>query len=266
MSQDSRAPAASDSPAGLAVEVRNLVVRRGRRRVLDGVSFKVSPGRFLLVGGPAGSGKSSLLQAIAGVIERDAGEVLIGAEPASVAVAARRVGAVFQRDSLLTELTLLENLLLVLMVGHRLPRRVAMLRAQVLLAQFGLVDVMNAWPARLSDALLRRALIARVLALQPDVLLLDDILAGLDAAGRSLTIRILSPPSGRTSTIIASTSRPEDMSGYADSMILLPAGTPILRGEGRVDDDATRPRTDIAETEASLYRAKDEQNRCNTAR
>lgn len=262
LAQDSVTPAAAESGVGLAVDVRDLVVRRGRRRVLDGISFKVPAGSFLLVGGPAGSGKSSLLQTIAGVLDREAGEIRIGAEPASVAVANRRVGAVFQRDSLLTELTVLENLLLVLMAGHRLSRRMAMLRAQVLLAQFGLVDVMNAWPARLSEALLRRALLARVLALQPDLLLLDDVLAGLDAAGRALTIRILSPPTGRTSTIIATASRPEDLSRHADGMILLPAGTPILRGQGRCGDGG--PRTDFAGVATSLDGATDEQDRCIT--
>lgn len=264
MTRDPLAPAATDADVGLAVEVRGLVVRRGRRRVLDGVSFSVPAGSFLLVSGPVGSGKSSLLKAIAGFLDRDAGEIRIGSEPASVAVAQRRVGAVFQRDSLLTELTLLENLLLVLMVGHRLPRRVAMLRAQVLLAQFGLVDVMNAWPARLSDALLRRALLARVLTLQPDVLLLDDILAGLDAAGRALTIRILSPPTGRTSTIIATTSRPEEMTAHADSMILLPAGTSVPCGQRPGDDSVMLPRAGCRGTGASPGGANEEQVRCNT--
>jgi ABC-type multidrug transport system ATPase subunit len=251
MSLAAAAPAAPNSGGGLAVEVCDLVVRRGRRRVLDGISFKVPAGGFLLVGGPAGSGKSSLLQAIAGVLDSESGEVSLGGEPAAEAIANRRVGAVFQRDSLLTELTVLENLLLVLMAGHQLPRRVAMLRAQVLLAQFGLVDVMNAWPARLSDALLRRALLARVLTLQPDVLLLDDILAGLDASGRALTIRILSPPTGRTSTIIATASRPEDLLQHADGMILLPAGTPVPATRGRPNEGTAGVSTSSTAVETS---------------
>jgi ABC-type multidrug transport system ATPase subunit len=258
MRQDTPISVASDSDGGLAVDVQRLVVRRGRRRVLDGISFEVPAGGFLLVGGPAGSGKSSLLQAIAGVLDREEGEVRIGGEPADAAVASRRVGAVFQRDSLLTELTVLENLLLVLMAGHQLSRRVAMLRAQVLLAQFGLVDVMNAWPARLSDALLRRALLARVLTLQPEVLLLDDILAGLDAAGRALTIRILSPPTGRTSTIIATASRPEDLLEHADGMILLPAGTPVPGAKWHEGEGAAGARTDLQAARTSLARARAE--------
>lgn len=224
------APAAmADAPvSGLPVEVNALVVRRGRRRVLDGLSFQLSAGGLLLITGPAGSGKSTLLQTLAGVLNADAGTIRVGGRPLSVALATGQLGAVFQRDSLLPELTVLENLLLPLMAGRRLAQRSAMIRAQVLLAQFGLVDIMHAWPARLSDALSRRALLARVMAVQPDVLLLDDILAGLDAAGRGLILRILSPPTGRVASIIASSSRPEDFVSDASATLLLPEGSPVI--------------------------------------
>lgn len=206
------------------VQVRALVVHHGRRRVLDSLSFTVAAGELALITGPAGSGKSTLLQALVGVLEPAAGEIRIGAQPVAAALAAGRVGAVFQRDSLLPELTVLENLLLPLMTGQHLSHRVAMLRAQVLLAQFGLVDMMHAWPTRLSDALRRRALLARVMAIQPQLLVLDDIVAGLDAAGRALMARILSPPTGRVATIIVASSRPEDFAPDADARLVLPEG------------------------------------------
>ncbi len=210
--------------SGASLELTGLVVRRGRRLVLDNLSFRVEAGALMLVAGPAGSGKSTLLQAIAGVLERAAGDIRIDNEPVSRALAAGAIGAVFQRDSLLPELTVLENLLLPLMLGRRLSRRVAMVRAQVLIAQFGLVDMMHAWPARLSEALGRRALLARVLAVQPRLLLLDDILASLDAAGQSLIVRLLSPPTGRRMTIIAATSRPEEFARDVDALLQLPSG------------------------------------------
>ena len=227
MSQASVLAAPDAGAIGLRVDVSGLVVRRGARRVLDNLSFQLAAGDLLLITGPAGCGKSTLLQTLAGVLSVDAGEIQVGGRSAAEALAAGQVGAVFQRDSLLPELTVLENLLLPLMVGRQLPRRVAMIRAQVLLAQFGLVDMMHARPGRLSDALRRRALLARVMAVQPQLLLLDDILAGLDAAGRALIVRILSPPSGRVATIIATTSRPEDFSQDAGGTLLLPEGTAI---------------------------------------
>lgn len=216
--------ASPETMAGVPLAVRALVVRRGRRRVLDGLSFSVDAGGLLLVAGAAGSGKSTLLQTLAGMLEAAAGDIHIGGMPVSQAVAAGAVGAVLQRDSLLPELTVLENLLLPLMVGRRLSRRVAMVRAQVLLAQFGLVDIMHAWPARLSEALRRRALLARVMAVQPRLLLLDDILAGLDAAGQALFARLLSPPSGRVMTIVAATSRPAEFARAAAALLHLPEG------------------------------------------
>ncbi|WP_200285100.1 ATP-binding cassette domain-containing protein [Rhabdochromatium marinum] len=209
---------------GLSVEVRGLVVRRGRRRVLDGVSLQLAAGAFLRITGPAGCGKSTLLQTLAGVLDADQGSIRLGGRPAATALAAGQVAAVFQRDSLLPELTVLENLLLPLIAGQHLSRRLAMLRAQVLLAQFGLVDIMHAWPARLSDALRRRALLARVMAVQPQLLLLDDILAGLDSAGRALIGRLLSPPDGRVASIIATSSRVDDFAHEAELLLTLPEG------------------------------------------
>lgn len=210
---------------GLEVEVRALVLRRGARRVLDGLTLHVPAGALMLMTGPAGCGKSTLLQALAGVLALDEGRIDFDGRTVNQARVAGWVGAVFQRDSLLPELTVLENLLLPLMAGRQLSRRVALVRAQVLLAQFGLVDLMHAWPARLSDALRRRALLARVLAIQPRLLLLDDILAGLDGGGRALIARILSPPGGRMATVIATSSRPEDFAGQADFQLQLPEGT-----------------------------------------
>ncbi|WPL10763.1 MULTISPECIES: ABC transporter ATP-binding protein [Thiorhodovibrio] len=224
----------SESASGLSVVVKGLVVRRGSRRVLDGLSFELGADGLLLVTGPAGCGKSTLLQALAGVLSADAGSIRFGGRAATDALAAGQIGAVFQRDSLLPELTVLENLLLPLMVGRALSRRVAMIRAQVLLAQFGLVDIMHAWPGRLSDALRRRALLARVMAVQPRLLLLDDILAGLDAAGRALIARLLSPPTGRVASIVATTSRPDDFARDASAMLVLPEGSTTLYDENHV--------------------------------
>jgi ABC-type multidrug transport system ATPase subunit len=226
---------------GVAVDVSALVVRRGRRRVLDGLSFALAPGKLLLITGPAGSGKSSLLQTLAGVLSPDAGEIRVNDRSVAAARAAGEVGAVFQRDSLLPELTVLENLLLPLMAGRGLSRRQAMTRAQVLLAQFGLVDLMHAWPARLSDALRRRALIARVLGVQPRLLLLDDILAGLDAAGRALIPRVLSPPTGRVASLILASSRPEDFIAQADAMLALPEGRLVGGGQALDLHEASSP-------------------------
>lgn len=217
----------AETARGLSVVAKGVVVRRGARRVLDRLSFALGAGELLLITGPAGCGKSTLLQTLAGVLHGDAGEIAVGGRSLAEALAAGHIGAIFQRDSLLPELTVLENLLLPLMAGRGLSRRIAMIRAQVLLAQFGLVDIMHAWPARLSDALRRRALLARVMAVQPELLLLDDILAGLDAAGRALIVRILSPPTGRVASIIATTSRPEDFAQDASATLMLPEGRTI---------------------------------------
>lgn len=214
-----------DESAALPVRMRGVVALDGTgRRILDGIDASVPARGLLLVTGSGGAGKSALLQTLAAVLPLRAGEIRMGTWTPAQAVRRRAVAAVFQHDALLAGFTVFENVLLPLMQGLGLPRRPAFLRAQVLLAQFGLIDEMHRPPRRLSEGQRRRALVARAMAVQPAVLLLDDVLAALDDPGRALMRRVLAPPGGRLATVVATATRADDLRDLADAHLVLERG------------------------------------------
>ncbi|MBB4265212.1 ATP-binding cassette domain-containing protein [Roseospira visakhapatnamensis] len=217
-----------DATAALPVRLRGVVALDGAgRRILDGIDASLPARGLLLVTGSGGAGKSALLQALAAVLPLRSGDIAIGDWTPAQAVRRQAIAAVFQHDALLPGFTVFENVLLPLLQGLRLPRRSAVLRAQVLLAQFGLIDEMHRPPRRLSDGQHRRALVARAMAVQPAVLLLDDVLAALDDPGRALMRRLLAPPGGRLATVVATATRAEDLLDLADGHLVLERGVPV---------------------------------------
>ncbi len=172
-------PAAA-APARLAA--RDLAFRYGERTALAGVSFEVRRGEVFGFLGPNGAGKSTLFAVLAGLLPCGAGELFLDGErlaPRSRALRAR-MGIVFQEPSLDSKLGALENLLLGAAL-FRVPRREAAPRAARLLAAAGLADRAREPAGRLSGGMRRRLELARALVHRPDVLLLDEPTAGLDA-------------------------------------------------------------------------------------
>ena len=161
---------------GLGVRLDKLGKRFGERTVLDGIALDVQPGEFLAIVGRSGCGKSTLLRLLAGLETPTAGELQLGGAPA----AARRddVRIMFQEARLLPWRTVLQN------VQLGLDSRDAAARARDALAQVGLADRANEWPAVLSGGQRQRVALARALVHRPRLLLLDEPLGALDALTR----------------------------------------------------------------------------------
>jgi NitT/TauT family transport system ATP-binding protein len=164
------------------VEVSNLgkvFAREGTNfSVLEGISFGVAKGEFVSIVGASGCGKTTLLNIIAGLMRPDSGRVAVLGEP--VAGVNRRVGYAFQQSSLLPWRTVLANVELGLELrgvpeGER--RRIAL----DLLQQVHLAEFTNVYPHQLSGGMAKRAEIVRVLAIDPDLLLMDEPFGALDA-------------------------------------------------------------------------------------
>jgi len=174
------APRVAAGPARLAA--RDLGFRYGARTALEGVSFEVRPGEAFGFLGPNGAGKSTLFAILAGLLPPRTGELFLDGErldPRSRALRAR-MGVVFQEPSLDSKLGALENLLLgAALFGVR--RREATPRAARLLDAAGLSDRAREPAGRLSGGMRRRLELARALVHRPEVLLLDEPTAGLDA-------------------------------------------------------------------------------------
>jgi polar amino acid transport system ATP-binding protein len=168
-----------------AVRAEALEKRFGDNLVLRGVSLNVEPGQVVCVIGPSGSGKSTLLRCL-NLLERpDAGRVFLGedeitAPGAPVDALRQRVGMVFQSFNLFPHRTVLQNVMMAPVRVAGVPKEAARERALSLLARVGLADKATEHPARLSGGQQQRVAIARALAMQPEVMLFDEITSALD--------------------------------------------------------------------------------------
>ncbi|MCU1666282.1 MAG: peptide transporter ATP-binding protein [Pseudonocardia sp.] len=167
------------------LEVRGLVKRYGAARVLDGVDLSVDEHQVVTVIGASGSGKSTLLRCVDLLEEIDDGQVLLDGVDVSdprcdAAAAQRRMAIVFQAFNLFPHMTAAQNVALAPRVVHRVPADEADERAQDLLRRVGLESFAGAYPDRLSGGQQQRVAIARALAVQPRLLLLDEITSALD--------------------------------------------------------------------------------------
>ncbi|MER6502598.1 ABC transporter ATP-binding protein [Streptomyces sp. NPDC001455] len=178
----------SPTGAGATVEFRGLRRSFGSTTALDGLDLTVEPGELVALLGPSGCGKTTALRTLAGFERPDSGEVLVDGEDITGVPAHRRdAGMVFQSYSLFPHLTALDNIAFGLrMSGIRKAERRA--RAAELLELVGLPQHAGRYPHQLSGGQQQRIALARALALQPRVLLLDEPLSALDAQVR-LTLR-----------------------------------------------------------------------------
>jgi polar amino acid transport system ATP-binding protein len=182
------------------LQVSDLAVSRGSRTVVQGASFALDRGESVTVMGASGSGKTSVLRAIAGLDPIAAGRIVVdglsieaGRPPDSRARRElyRRVGMVFQFHHLFEHLTAFENVCLAPVHVLRQPRKVAERRALELLEQMGIATRAHAMPYELSGGEAQRVAIARALAMGPQVLLMDEPTASLDPARRGDLAAIL---------------------------------------------------------------------------
>ncbi|MDQ2679613.1 MAG: ABC transporter ATP-binding protein [Candidatus Eremiobacteraeota bacterium] len=153
---------------------------RGRRVVLDGVSFAAENAQNFVILGPSGAGKSSLLRVIAGVLQADSGRVLIdNRDISTVAPHRRNLALVFQDDALFGHLSIFENLAFSLRL-RKLDSAQIERRVREIAVGFGIESHLGEPPARLSGGERQRAAIARAFLSNPAAILMDEPLAHLD--------------------------------------------------------------------------------------
>ncbi|HEV3283469.1 MAG TPA: TOBE-like domain-containing protein [Solirubrobacteraceae bacterium] len=168
----------------MAIEVRNVDKRFGDFVALEDVSVTVQDGALTALLGPSGSGKSTLLRIIAGLETPDAGEVLIGGHDVTHSPARTRdVGFVFQHYAPFKNMTVHDNVAFGLSVRKR-PKDEINARVDELLGLVRLDGLAKRYPSQLSGGQLQRMALARALAVQPQVLLLDEPFGALDAQVR----------------------------------------------------------------------------------
>jgi sulfate transport system ATP-binding protein len=169
----------------VAIAARDVSKRFGDFVALDGVSIEVASGSLTALLGPSGSGKSTLLRVIAGLERPDSGDVFIsGKEATALAPQKRGVGFVFQHYAPFKHMTVWENVAFGLKIRRR-PKDEVRARVDRLLELVQLSGLGKRYPAQLSGGQRQRMALARALAPEPDVLLLDEPFGALDARVRT---------------------------------------------------------------------------------
>ncbi|HET7326409.1 MAG TPA: ABC transporter ATP-binding protein [Nocardioidaceae bacterium] len=213
------------------------------------LGLQVAPGEVVALLGPNGAGKSTALQALAGLVPLADGSVQVGqrcledtAQRVRVPVEHRRVGMVFQDYLLFPHLSALDNVAFGLRIAGA-SRRAARASAHTWLEQVGLAGLERSRPAQLSGGQAQRVALARVLAVDPDLLLLDEPLAALDA-GTRLQVRseLHRHLGGYPGSTVLVTHDPLDAMVLADRIVVMERGRVVQVGAPA--QVARAPRTD----------------------
>jgi polar amino acid transport system ATP-binding protein len=169
----------------IVLELRGVSLSYGDTPVLNDINLSVARGEVVVIIGPSGGGKSSLLRSVNALQPIAAGEILLDGRSLTDGVLdvnqiRRRVGMVFQQYHLFPHLTVLRNLTLAPCRINKESRAVADVRAHALLAKVGLQDKALRYPGELSGGQQQRVAIARALMMQPHVMLFDEVTSALD--------------------------------------------------------------------------------------
>src|SRR4051794_3702567 len=218
---------------GASVDLADLTLAYGPVEVVRDVSLHVDAGTTTCVIGPSGSGKSTLLRGINRLHEPKRGDVLIGGESAlkvNPEVLRRRVGLVFQHFNLFPDHTALENVALALRKVKGLPKEQAFEAARQRLKEVGLAERESHRPRDLSGGQQQRVAIARALAMEPEVMLFDEVTSALDPELVKGVLNLMAALGRRGMTMLVVTHEMNFARKVADQVIFMDEGEVVEAG------------------------------------
>ena len=241
------------------IEVRDLKKSFGALDVLKGVSFDVEKGEVVVVLGPSGSGKSTMLRCINLLEDFQGGVIRIDGEPIGYAVGAdgqrtrrreaenaklrERVGMVFQSFNLFPHRTALENVMMGPLHVRGLAKAEARDLAGGLLDKVGLAEKAGEYPIRLSGGQQQRVAIARALAMQPKVMLFDEVTSALDPELVGEVLRVIRQLAQEGMTMVIVTHEISFARDVGDRIVFMDGGVIVESGEPqRLLNDPSSPR------------------------
>src|ERR1700743_1077838 len=225
------------SDSGPMVSLRDLHVSYGDREILHGISFDVKRGETMVILGGSGSGKSTLLRTLVGLEKPSAGEIWIrGKNLADISQEEmddirKHIGMSFQGSALFASMPVGDNVALPLREHTKLEDSTIEIMLRLKLEQVGLAGFEYYMPSQLSGGMMKRAAVARALAMDPEILFFDEPSAGLDpiiAAG--IDQLILELKKAFRMTIVVVTHELASAFLIADRMILVDKGNIVANG------------------------------------
>jgi polar amino acid transport system ATP-binding protein len=217
----------------------------GANEVLRGIDLEVGEHEVVCLIGASGSGKSTLLRCVNLLEPLNGGRVWLAGEEitrrdVNVNAVRRRIGIVFQAFNLFPHMTVLRNVTLAPRDALRLPREEAEARATELLGRFGLADKRDEYPDRLSGGQQQRVAIVRALAMQPELMLLDEVTSALDPELVAEVLSVIRELAEGGMTMLIATHEMSFARDIANRVCFLDAG--LILEEGPPEQIFTRPR------------------------
>jgi phospholipid/cholesterol/gamma-HCH transport system ATP-binding protein len=237
------------SDAGPMISLRNLHVSYGDREILHGISFDVKRGETMVILGGSGSGKSTLLRTLVGLERPSAGEIWIRGKnladisPDELDEIRKHIGMSFQGSALFGSMTVGENVALPLREHTKLENSTIEIMLRLKLEQVGLAGFEYYMPSQLSGGMMKRAAVARAMAMDPEILFFDEPSAGLDpiiAAG--IDQLILEMKKAFRMTIVVVTHELASAFLIADRMVLIDKGNVVAIGTTEEMRKSNQPR------------------------
>jgi polar amino acid transport system ATP-binding protein len=228
------------------VELQGVVKRFGTNTVLDGVSLEVEAGEIIAVIGRSGSGKSTMLRCINGLEPIQGGRIVfdgvtVNDPTTNLRKLRQRVGIVFQSYNLFPHLSVERNITLAPRVVKGMQREDARSLAVAALARVGLADKIDAYPDQLSGGQQQRVAIARSLAMQPQLMLFDEITSALDPELTGEVLKVLEQVASEGMTMMLVTHEMGFARRVATRLIFMHEGR--IREQGRAGEVLGNPRT-----------------------
>ncbi|SHE28884.1 amino acid ABC transporter ATP-binding protein, PAAT family [Modicisalibacter ilicicola DSM 19980] len=220
------------------IEIQGLVKRFNDATILDGIDLTIEQGEIIVVIGPSGTGKSTLLRCVNFLEQPNAGRIRIGDLDVDVARASkkeilalrRRTAFVFQNYALFANKTALENVAEGLIVVNGWKKARAHARARELLARVGLGDKVDAYPASLSGGQQQRVGIARAMAAQAEVILFDEPTSSLDPEWVEEVLGVMKQLARERQTMLVVTHEMSFARDVADRVIFMSDGRIVEQG------------------------------------
>ena len=220
----------------------------GGAPVLRGVSLSVERGEVVSLIGPSGSGKSTLLRVLIGLLPPTSGSVSLDgqaidyASPRAIRALRDRCAIVFQQFNLFQHMNVLRNVMIAPVKIKKRPARVVEEEARALLAKVGLADKVDAYPSQLSGGQQQRVAIARALAMDPKLMMFDEVTSALDPELVGEVLAAMQQLARDGMTMIVVTHEMSFARDVADRIVFMEGG--VIVEEGKPDQMFFAPRTE----------------------